>query len=598
MRETPHLSLGTSDFAALRKPGVLLVDKTDLIARVLSDPYQTLLFPRPRRFGKSTNLSMIGYFLGKSEKDHSALFTDLAIWQSAKARTHFQRYPLIYLTFKDVKCASFSACRSKIAELLAALYDQHAFVLAGASLTQRQRRLIQEIISEKASEGRLSEALRYLSLFLAQAYGEQAVILIDEYDTPLHEASVRGYYKEAASFFRGLLTSGLKDNEHLFKGVLTGILRIAKESLFSGLNNLGVYSLLKQDYATDFGFTEAEVQGLRQRLGSPLRMEDLRRWYNGYDFGGQVIYNPWSLLNALAHPKEPLQTYWVNTASDELIRELLFHCGGGEQGEMEALLRGEGVHKVIREDTVLRDIQTEPEALWSFLLFTGYLKAEDVQIRIEGGTRSVTTGTLKVPNLEVSTVFANLFDRWLEHGVGGERRRQQMIQALLGGDLPRFQEHLQRILVESSSFHDVGGKRKKMPPEHVYQVFILGLLVSMGPRHRVNTNREGGHGRYDVMILPTEPGQPGVVLELKVKSKAKGSTLERALAAAKKQLLEKDYAAELRAHGAAPIQQVAVAFDGKRVLVGGADEPAPSTQRTRSAAGTPKKQKPQALRGR
>ncbi len=576
----PRLSIGTSDFAALREPGVLLVDKSDLINKVLSDPYQTMVFPRPRRFGKTTNLSMLGYFLGKSDQDHGALFQDLSIWRSTEARRHFQRYPLISLTFKDVKCATWPECLERIKSLLMRLYIEHGY-LQKDPLAPGEAAAFKALSQHEASTEQCREALQVLSRHLHRHHGQKVVILVDEYDTPLHEAFVRGYYDEAVTFFRGMLTGALKDNNHLFKGVLTGILRIARESMFSGLNNLGVYSLLRPEYATDFGFTDAEVQNLRARLESPVPMEDLRRWYNGYDFGGQVIYNPWSVLSALGSPRVPLQPYWVNTASDELVRELLFHFGGGEQGEMEALLRREGVRKVLREDTVLRDIYDDPEALWSFLLFTGYLKAEDVRIEVIDDSRSRMTATLRVPNLEVGTVFGNLFDRWLEQGVGGERRRQQMVQALLTGDLENFQEHLERILVESASFHDVGGKREKMPPEHVYQMFILGLLVSL-PRHRVTANREGGHGRYDVMILPKEAGQPGAVLELKVKSKVKGATLERALSSAKKQLLSQDYAAELRAHGATPIQQVAVAFDGKRVLVGRADAPSPRQKRPRS----------------
>lgn len=570
----PRLCIGASDFAALREPGVLLVDKSDLIRRVIENAYQTLLFPRPRRFGKSTNLSMLGYFLGKSEKDHSSLFQDLTIWSSAEARRHFQRYPTINLTFKDVKEPSWAACLSHLKALLAEQYGIHA-AAAQVPMNPAEAEAFRALSRGKPKHEQAKDALRKLSMHLHALHGERVVILIDEYDTPLHEASVHGYYEEAVSFFRGFLSGGLKDNAHLFKGVLTGILRIARESMFSDLNNVGVYSLLSPHFAADFGFTEPEVQELRARLSSSVPMEALRRWYNGYDFGGQVIYNPWSIISALGRPEDSLKPYWVNTASDELIRELLFRFGGGEDGEMERLLRGEGVRKQLREDTVLRDIYEDPEALWSFLLFTGYLKVESIEVQVESN-RSQTWGTLRVPNLEVGTVFSNLFDRWLEQGVGGERRRQQMVKALLQGDLERFQEHLQRILIESASFHDVGGRRLKMPPEHVYQVFILGLLVSM-PRHRVTANREGGHGRYDVMVIPREAGQSGAVLELKVKQK--GGTLERALAAAKRQLLERDYAAELRAHGAAPIQQVAVALDGKRVLVGRADEPVPTRPR-------------------
>ena len=290
-------------------------------------------------------------------------------------------------------------------------------------------------------------------------------------------------------------------------------------------------------------------------------MDALRRWYNGYLFGGQVIYNPWSLLNALASADESLQPYWANTASEHLIRELLLCHGGGQEGELEALLRGEGIRKKLREDTILPDLYRTPDALWSFLLHAGYLKPQAVNVQVEGNCSQIVA-TLQVPNLEVATVFTGLFERWLQNGAGGEQRRQQLIRALLQGDLETVQQHLQHILPESASFHDLSGKRHKMPPEHICQVFVLGLLVSL-PRHRVIANREGGHGRYDVLIAPSEPGGPGVVLGLRVKGKSP-------LAAARKQLCERDYAAELRAHGASPIHQVAVAFDGKRVLVASA----------------------------
>ena len=594
---TPRLSIGPSDFAALRKPGVLLVDKSALIREIVEDPYQTLVFPRPRRFGKSTNLSMLGYFLGKSSTDRSALFRDLAIWRWPEAPQHFQRYPLLLLTFKDLKEATWTACLAHVKALLAEIYGAHADA-AEAITGPADAVAFDAVLRGTPTTLQAKDALRKLSQHLHRRHQQPVVILIDEYDTALHEAFARGYYREAVDFFRGMLSGALKDNGSLFKGVLTGILSIARrrgmksscapvesstaalrspcKSMFSGLNNLGVYSLLKQRYATAFGFTELEVEDLRYRLGAPNSsgsagrnaapsMDALRRWYEGYLFGGQVIYNPWSLLNALACTDEPLQPYWANTASEHLISELLLRHGGGQEGELEALLRGEGIRKQLREDTDLSAIYRDPDALWSFLLYTGYLKAQDVTVQV-ADNRSQTVAMLQVPNLEVATVFTGLIERWLQDGAGGEQRRQQMIRALLRGDLETFQQHLQRILLKLGSFHDLSGKRHKMPPEHAFQVFILGLLVSL-PRHRVTANREGGHGRYGVLIASREPGGPGIVLELKVKAKG---TMERALSAARQQLRDRDHA-ELRAQGAAPLQ-VAVAFDGKRVLVASADE--------------------------
>lgn len=571
--------IGTSDFRKLRQQGLIYVDKSAFICDVIDSSAEVLLIPRPRRFGKTLNLSALRYFLERSAEDRAPLFVDLAVWRSEAARAHFARYPVIALSFKDVKASSFEDARRAVGQELRLCYQDHAYLLEGGALSAEDRERFQAILRGEGPPASYAGALRDLSAQVAAHHRQPVVILIDEYDTPIHAGFLGGYYDEIALLCRNLLSGGLKDNPHLFKGVLTGVLRVAKESLFSGLNNLAVYGLLQGRFAAHFGFTESDVEELRGRLGSARPMSELRRWYNGYDFGGQVIYNPWSVVNALGNGDEPLQPYWVNTASDELLQGLLLHFGAGEQGEMAALLRGEGVRKVLREDVALRDLYRDPDTLWSFLLFTGYLKAEQVEVAVEG-PRSQTLGTLRLPNLEVGTVFGDLFDRWLRQGVGGETRRQDLIRALLTGDLPRFQEHLQRLLVESASFHDLVGERRRMPPEHVYQVFILGLLVSL-PRHIVTANREGGHGRYDVMIAPKEPGQPGVVLELKVKGRGRGETLGRALAAAKRQLREQDYAAPLRAQGASPIQQVAVAFDGKRVLVGGAEEAAAPRRRAR-----------------
>ncbi len=559
----PRPAMGASDFRELRQLGSLYVDKTPFVARVLDDPAKVILLPRPRRFGKTTNLSTLRWFLGRSAEDLTGLFSDLKVWESPAARGHFQKYPVIYLTLKDVKNKTWEGCFAAVAELLAVLYNEHRYLLPG--LDPEAAEIFTAILHRRAAPAQCEAALLRLSQHLHHHHGERVVILLDEYDSPLHTAFTSGYFDDAVDFFRSFLSAALKDNEHLFKSVLTGILRIARESIFSGLNNLSVYSLLDADFATDFGFTEQEVLDLLLRLRSARKMEDLRRWYNGYDFGGHVIYNPWSVLSALSRDRDPLQPYWVNTASDEMIRELLFRFGGGEEGEGEALLRGDGVRYPIVQDTVLRDIYREPDALWSFLLFTGYLKAEDVAVEVSGNEGRMM-GTLKVPNLEVGTVFAGLFRGWLQKGVGGERRLQELSTALLRGDLEIFQEGLERLLLESASFLDGSNNKVKMPPEHVYQAFILGLLVHMQPRYLVRSNRESGHGRYDVMVCPREAGLPGAVLELKVRKK--GETLQSALGAAKKQLLACDYAAELRANGASPIQQVAVAFDGKKVLVG------------------------------
>lgn len=560
----PRLSIGASDFRRLREQGSLYVDKTAFIARVLDDPGSVILLPRPRRFGKTTNLSTLRYYLEKSQTDHAPLFADLAIWRETRLREHFQRYPLIWVTFKDVRARTWQECFSEIAGLLSKLYGEHEFLLDRGLLTASETEVFRAILAKKASPSDCKQALRSLSAFLSRHHGQPAAILIDEYDTPIHAAFTAGYFDQAIDFFRIFLGSALKDNVDLFKGVLTGILRIARESIFSGLNNLRVYSLLEPRYGDSFGFTEAEVADLAARAGYPGDLAELRDWYNGYLFGEKVIYNPWSILNALADHQ--CKVYWVNTSSNDLIDELLMRRGAAAHEEIERLLRGEGIRKFIVENTVLRDIYGDEDAMWSFLLFCGYLKASDV--RLEGAR---VTATLSVPNYEVREVFDSLYRAWLRRGLGGEREVERITRALLAGDLESVQERLERLLTESASFLDVTGAAIRMPPEQVYHAFILGLLVHLQPDYRVRSNRESGHGRFDVMIVPRSAGQPGVVLELKVKKK--GETLKQALDRAIAQPETRDYAAELRAVGASPIHELAFAFDGKKMIAG--SRPAP-----------------------
>lgn len=570
-----RISIGLSDFRQLRESRVLYVDKTAFITRVLEDSAQTILLPRPRRFGKTTNISTLRYFVEKSDEDRSALFADLAVWRSEAARAHFGRYPVIFLTFKDLKEATWESCAASLAEILSGLYTEHQYLLEQGHLRAQEAEVFTAILYRRATPVQCQGALKQLSQHLSAYHQQRVVILIDEYDTPLHAAFSAGYYDQAVAFFRTFLSGGLKDNSHLFKGVLTGILRIAKESIFSGLNNLAVYNLLNPKFATEFGFTEQDVEFLARGSGFTGPVDELRRWYNGYLFGGQVIYNPWSVLNFLASGTSTFVPYWINTSSDDLIRELVFRQGGAG-GEMEALLQGQGVRKRILDNVVLRDIYNHPDALWSFLLFTGYLKAADV-IWEDG----ILYGTLLLPNREVTLVFQDMFSDWLERGIGGRSQVEDLGRALLAGDLMTFERHLTRLLVDSGSYHDAAGQPVKMPPEAIYHAFILALLLHLQPRYLVRSNREAGYGRYDVMIVPREAGQPGVVLELKVKQK--GETLAQAVARALEQLREKDYAAELRAVGAAPIRQVAVAFDGKKVKVGSAEE---AGKRRRKGAGT------------
>jgi hypothetical protein len=305
--------IGASDFRQIRKQGSLYVDKSAFIGRVLDDPGAVVLLPRPRRFGKTTNLSALRYYLAASAEDLSPLFADLTIWQDTRARAHFQRYPVIWLTFKDVKKPTWDACLTAMAELLSELYSQYEYLLEDKRLQENEAEVFRRILAKRASQSDCEHALQSLCRYLARHHQREVVILLDEYDTPIHAAFTSGYYDQAIDFFRTFLSSALKDNRDLFKGVLTGILRIAKESIFSGLNNLMVYSLLDPRYGDSFGFTDTEVADVAARTGYRGQLAELRDWFNGYLFGEQVIYNPWSILNALV--KGRCSVYWVKYAS-------------------------------------------------------------------------------------------------------------------------------------------------------------------------------------------------------------------------------------------------------------------------------------------
>ena len=574
------LPIGQSDFRRLRDPGVLYVDKTDFVTQMLTASGTVLLVPRPRRFGKTVNLSTVRYFVEKSKEDRSALFEGLSVWGSPEARAHFQRYPVLWLTFKDVKGRTFDDSLASIRREIGRMYEEHAYLRGWEGLLPGQAARFEAILLANGPPDLYADALRELSALVARYHGERVFVLIDEYDTPIHSISPGTDERRLLDFFRMFLSGGLKDNSHLFRGVITGILRIAKESLFSGLNNLAVYSLLSKRCATSFGFTEAEVKDLAQKTGAEASLDELTRWYNGYRFGGEVIYNPWSILNFLASEDKLLRPYWVHTSSDDLLRRVLLMHGLGKSGELATLLGGGEIEKRVDDKVALRELELSEDSVWSFLLFTGYLKATTVRVDSEGDT----IATLAVPNKEVQYAYRTLFRNWMEQQIGTQV--EELLRAVVSGDAPAC-ERLLTTLLESLSVHDLAARRSSkkrgaagsaganddtdgevvLTPEQIYHVFVVSLLLGLQPQYVVRSNRESGGGRYDVMVMPRSPGQPGVVLELKVRSKAKRETAAAAMTAALRQLRERDYVAELRACGAEPIHELGVVFDGKRAWV-------------------------------
>lgn len=552
-----RLPVGTSDFQKLREPGVRYVDKTELIADVLRNPAEVLLFTRPRRFGKTMNQSMLRYFLEKTDVDRSHLFRDLSIWRDPDSRRHFQGYPVIDLTFKDVKAGSWSECRDSMAVVIARAFNDHRYLLeAGGELSNQHAALFDATLAIRTSNAQLKNALLLLSKALERHHGRRVVILIDEYDTPIQSAWSNDYYDEAIDFFRGFLSASLKDNPHLFKGILTGVLRVAKESLFSGLNNIRVYSLLQPEFASHFGFTEGEVTQLLEELGETSRLVELKEWYNGYQFGAEVIYNPWSVANFLNQQHGPPQPYWTDTSDDELLKRLLIYGAAGLHGRLRALLAGQSILEAIDEHVALRELDQRPDEVWGLLLFSGYLKPLPTP-RAEQGTER---RSLTLPNKEVLHAFEKLVRDNLRERLGGEDEVRKLIQALLVGDDETLQLLIERFLIQCMSPRSTAVKNS----EACYEHFLLGVLTSLGPDHHAESQPSTGYGYADILIIPREPGQPGVALELKTLGKRKP---EAALDAALQQIELKKYVARLEALGATPIYKYAVVFDGQRVWV-------------------------------
>ena len=554
--------IGVDDFRELRERGMEYIDKSHLVREVLDKGAQALLLPRPRRFGKTLAMTMLRCFFEKRADDFTPLFSDLSIWQAGEPyRAHFQRYPVIFLTLKGIKLETFDLAWDVIRKRLGGLFSEHRALLDSGALSEEEARRYRQVLDGTAELSGYADALLDLSSYLHRVHGEKVVILIDEYDAPIHAGVAGGYVREVLDFFRLLLTQGLKGNPHLFKAVLTGILRVAKESIFSGLNNLAVYTLLRPDFATCFGFTEPEVAALLDRAERSDQLDAVRAWYNGYLFGGEVIYNPWSILNYIDSPEPEPRPFWISTSANELVRESLVKHAAKAHDDIEALLEGQGVLRRLDENVVLSDLDTRADTLFGLLTFSGYLKAEKHVL----DPKDEPYYLLTIPNREVRRVYTSTFREWMIDRMGGESAVQRLQQALLSGDAEALEEELAGFTANVLSYHDLARPREAARrPEQVYHAFVIGLLATLEPEYEVRSNRESGSGRPDVMVRPRQAGKPGAVLELKVARPGK-QTLEQALAEGVAQIQQRDYASELRAAGANPVHGFAVAFDGKHV---------------------------------
>ena len=547
--------VGYSDFKNLREQELYYVDKTLLIKKIWENPSQVLLFPRPRRFGKTLNLSMLRYFFEKTEDSNAYLFDLLFISGQPEIMAHQGRYPLIYLTFKDVKESTWEDCLEKL-KLLISMELRQLTHLFHKSLYDEE--VIQHalLLNQEAGKSLSEQALFLFMQWINRATGHKIIVLIDEYDTPIHAGHQYGYYDEVILFMRNLLSGAFKDNSCLKKGVITGVLRISKESIFTGLNNISVSSITRPEFSSYFGFTEPEVENMLNEF-SVEHPDEVKNWYNGYVFGNQVIYNPWSILNFLNSEDRQLQPFWIDSSSNDLVRDLILNGPISLRESVETLLRGESIRSALPENIVLRDIAATEENIWSLLTFSGYLKALNPR---QEHTRILYD--LSIPNMEVLSFYEDTIQVWLRRQIG-DHRLQQLLKALLQEDIAGFEQYLAEMVQTVLSYHDTSGDE----PERVYHAFVLGLLVNLGSQYQVRSNRESGYGRYDMMLTPKDARQTGFVFEFKKVNLKYDKTPKTAMKSALKQIQDKHYALELRQSGVHKILGIGVVVHKKKIWV-------------------------------
>ncbi|MBI4647562.1 MAG: AAA family ATPase [Bacteroidia bacterium] len=552
------LPLGISDYKKIIEGDFYYLDKTLIIKEILDAGEEIVLITRPRRFGKTLNLSTLRYFFEKTEKRAQYLFKDQAIWQAGKEYTEKQgQYPVIFLTFKDIKNTDWESAYFKLQNVIIDFCKEHKYLLKSNAIEKEDKVFIGKILDKTAHQVDYEHILQKITDLFDKHYKRKVILLIDEYDTPIHAAYVNGYYNEMINFMRNFLGAGLKDNVHIEKAVLTGILRVAKESIFSGLNNIITVTVLDDKFCDKFGLTNNEVEKILSDYKLETHLSDVKEWYNGYIFGTEVIYNPWSILNYVDCNNKGFQPYWVNTSSNDIVKDLIIKGSAKLKQELQQLMSGNVLRKAVETHTVFRDLEHSEEAVWSFLLFSGYLKAFNRQQ--EGKN---ITFEISIPNLEVQFLFENIVKNWLSDSIGSQKV-EELLRALLNKNIIVFERILQDFMLNIFSYHGFGKKE----PEKVYQAFLLGLFVNLQDKNEIISDREAGYGRYDIMIIPHDKNKTGIIIELKTIDTYHKETILEAVQAAIDQIEERQYEKTLIAKGIKDILKLGIAFDGKRVEV-------------------------------
>ena len=547
------LPVGVSDYR-LASTEYYYIDKTMMLKDFIDERPMVTLFTRPRRFGKTLNMDMLRTFFEKTNEDTSKYFKDKKIWEQGEYYRSFQgKYPVIFITLKDVKHNSWDNTFANIGSIISSEYCRHSDLSKSPKLDKKQKDFYDKMVSEKFSAVDLERSLLYLSEMLKKHYGEGAVIIIDEYDTPIQSGHTNGFYDDVIAFMRNLLSGCFKDNKSLAFGFLTGILRVAKESIFSGLNNLTINSVLDNKYSEYFGFTANEVKEMAAYYSAPDKFDEVCEWYDGYRFGKTDIFNPWSVINYFSNDCEP-RAFWLSTGSNDIIGEIIKEADNEIYERLSSLVNGGSFTTYIDTSVIYPQIKNNPSSIYSFLLMAGYLKVVKSSVSISGDFMC----EVALPNKEISLVYRKEILQKLENLIP-QATAIAVEEAIFSGNGEKLRDIISNFLIQSVSAFDAAG-------ENFYHGFMLGVCALFGNSY-VTSNRESGDGRYDIALSPKVSNLPGIIIELKAEKNCNENELQELAKTALKQINDKKYDTELKSKGVKTIYKYGVAFSGKYVAV-------------------------------
>ncbi len=560
------IGIGYQDFEEIRAEHVFYVDKTNFIQEWWDEADKVTLITRPRRFGKTLNMSMLEKFFSIQYKGRNDLFQGLKIWEQENFRKLQGTYPVISLSFANIKETDYPTVRKKICQTLSNLYFEYEFLLDSDILGDRGKKFF-ESVSPDMDNTAATMAIYQLSLYLSRYYNKKVIILLDEYDTPMQEAYVNGYWEELAAFTRSMFNSAFKTNPYLERAIMTGITRASKESIFSDLNNLEVVTTTSKKYADCFGFTEEEVFAALDEFEMSDRKPEVKNWYDGFSFGNRNdIYNPWSILNYL--DKGQFSAYWANSSSNSLAGKLIREGSKNLKSSFESLLQGKTIITEIDEQIIYNQLDNDEQAVWSLLLASGYLKVKNFKCYMSDFGEWIQEYELELTNFEVRVMFRNVVRNWFS---GTASSYNDFIKALLLGDVKAMNTYMNKVALATFSYFDTGKNPSEEEPERFYHGFVLGLMVELADRYTLTSNRESGFGRYDVMLEPKKAGDDGIILEFKVQDISTEKNLADTVKSAPAQIDKMKYETMLVEKGvsAEKIRKYGFAFSGKNVLIDG-----------------------------